>query len=63
MKVFTSIFVVDGVQTTFDDIELSLRIDESDRSSRDVTDRIRRRITELQDQIGRRCDQPGQGRP
>lgn len=50
MKVFTSVFVLDGLQTTFDDIEQSLR---SDPEFSGETDEMRHRIVELQALIGR----------
>ena len=53
MKVFTSVFVLDRLQTTFDDIELSQYADRSDSEFIGETDGMGRRIVELQARIDR----------
>ena len=53
VKVFTSVFVLDGLQTTFDDIELSLSADRSDPEFIGKTDGMRRLIAELQAPVDR----------
>lgn len=62
MKVFTSIFVLDGLNSSFDDIELSLQADQPDGDRIGVTDGIRRRIVELHAQTGQASDRPESGR-
>lgn len=59
MKVFTSVFVLDRVRPTFDDIELSLRIEQNHP---EILEGVRRRIRELQAEIELRCDRPERGR-
>ena len=59
MKVFTSVFVIDGLRTTFDDIELTLRADRSDPEIVGETDGLRRQIVELQARIGHRSESDG----
>lgn len=54
MKVFTSIFVLDSVRTTFDDLELSVRLEHEHPEALESTDGHRRRFVELQTEIGQR---------
>lgn len=54
MKVFTSIFVLEGVPTTFDDLELSVLSGQEDAEIMEESDGIRRRIVELHARIGQR---------
>jgi len=53
VKVFTSVFVLDGLQATFDDIELSLRAERSGPEFMGEADGMRRQIVKLQALIGR----------
>jgi hypothetical protein len=61
MKVYTSIFVIDGARTTFEDLEVSVQFDRDGRSSLELTDGTRDRITELQAHIEITCDRPERG--
>ena len=56
MKVFTSIFVLDSVRTTFDDLELSVRMEKEHPEALESTNGLRRRFVELQTEIGQRFD-------
>ncbi|MBS1803812.1 MAG: hypothetical protein JST28_10630 [Acidobacteria bacterium] len=48
MKVFTSVFVVEGSSTTFDDLEAALRLDHAHRKADELSQVTRRHVLELQ---------------
>lgn len=61
MRVFTSVFVLDGLRATFEDIEKASDPNHRYFDGNEAKDTIRQQIAHLQAQIEIPCDRTGEG--